>query len=121
VPQAIKQERSVMPQPFDDRFNAEIEMVVTASYDKGTDRGKGVGYIYNIATEDIVTGFRIHGQRWRSLYCTMDHEAFCGTGPSNLTERLHQIVRWSGGMDSNTDENRSVFIKTNKIGLNRFC
>jgi mixed-linked glucan synthase len=84
VSQAIKQERSVIPQPFDDRFIAEMEMVVTASYDKGTDWGKGVGYIYNIATEDIVTEFRIHGQGWRTLYCTTDHEAFCGTAPINL-------------------------------------
>ncbi|KAK3125327.1 hypothetical protein QOZ80_7BG0603390 [Eleusine coracana subsp. coracana] len=97
VSQAIKQERPITPPPIDDAFVTEMEMVVTASYDKGTDWGKGVGYIYDIATEDIVTGFRIHGQGWRSMYCTMEHEAFCGTAPINLTERLHQIVRWSGG------------------------
>jgi mixed-linked glucan synthase len=75
----------------------DVEMVVAASYDGGTDWGKGVGYIYGIATEDIVTGFRIHGKGWRSMYCTMRRDAFRGTAPINLTERLHQIVRWSGG------------------------
>ncbi|CAL5062250.1 unnamed protein product [Urochloa decumbens] len=97
VSKAIKQERSTTPPPLDDTFVTEMEMVVTASYDNGTDWGKGVGYIYDIATEDIVTGFRIHGQGWRTMYCTMEHDAFCGTAPINLTERLHQIVRWSGG------------------------
>jgi hypothetical protein len=74
-----------------------METVVSASHDKKTGWGKGVGYIYDIATEDIVTGFRIHGQGWRSMYCTMERDAFCGIAPINLTERLHQIVRWSGG------------------------
>jgi mixed-linked glucan synthase len=74
-------------------FFAKLERVVSCAFDKGTDWGEGVGYIY-----DIATGFRIHGQGWRSMYCTMEHDdAFCGIAPINLTERLHQIVRWSGG------------------------
>ncbi|KAF8664440.1 hypothetical protein HU200_054612 [Digitaria exilis] len=97
VSKALKQERSTTPPSLDDTFLAELERVVTCSFDKGTDWGKGVGYIYDIATEDIVTGFRIHGHGWRSMYCTMEHDAFCGIAPINLTERLHQIVRWSGG------------------------
>ncbi|KAF0905129.1 hypothetical protein E2562_000926 [Oryza meyeriana var. granulata] len=98
VSKALNQDQSATPPPpLNDTFVAEMEMVVSASYDKGTNWGKGVGYIYDIATEDIVTGFRIHGQGWRSMYCTMEHDAFCGTAPINLTERLHQIVRWSGG------------------------
>ncbi|KAL6856092.1 hypothetical protein ACP4OV_018894 [Aristida adscensionis] len=97
VSKALKDERSTTPPQLDDTLFAELERVVSCSFDKGTDWGKGVGYIYDIATEDIVTGFRIHGQGWRSMYCTMEHDAFCGIAPINLTERLHQIVRWSGG------------------------
>ncbi|BAF21862.2 probable mixed-linked glucan synthase 3 [Oryza sativa Japonica Group] len=97
VLEALNQDRFATPSPVNDIFVNELEMVVSASFDKETDWGKGVGYIYDIATEDIVTGFRIHGQGWRSMYCTMEHDAFCGTAPINLTERLHQIVRWSGG------------------------
>ncbi|KQK15834.1 hypothetical protein BRADI_1g25150v3 [Brachypodium distachyon] len=93
---AIKQEQCVTP-PLDDSFVAEMTRVVSSSYDDSTDWGRGVGYIYKMATEDIVTGFRIHGQGWRSMYCSMEREAFRGTAPINLTERLHQIVRWSGG------------------------
>ncbi|KAL5198753.1 hypothetical protein ABZP36_002265 [Zizania latifolia] len=97
VSKALNQERSTTPPPINGAFVAKMEMVVSASHDKGTDWGKGVGYIYDIATEDIVTGFRIHAQGWRSVYCTMERDAFCGTAPINLTERLHQILRWSGG------------------------
>ncbi|KAJ1291353.1 hypothetical protein BS78_02G310300 [Paspalum vaginatum] len=98
---ALKQERRVAPpeQADDAAFLAELAAVVSSSYDHGTDWGSSVGYIYKIATEDIVTGYRIHGQGWRSMYCSMptEREAFLGTAPINLTERLYQIVRWSGG------------------------
>ncbi|KAL6657835.1 hypothetical protein ACP70R_005615 [Stipagrostis hirtigluma subsp. patula] len=94
---ALKQERHITPPEIDEKFLAEMTMVVSSSYDQGTDWGSGVGYIYNIATEDIVTGFRIHGQGWRSMYATMESDVFRGTAPINLTERLYQIVRWSGG------------------------
>ncbi|WVZ66311.1 hypothetical protein U9M48_015552, partial [Paspalum notatum var. saurae] len=103
---ALKQERRVAPGPAeelddDPAFLAELATVVSSSYDHGTDWGSSVGYIYKIATEDIVTGYRIHGQGWRSMYCSMPtetgREAFLGTAPINLTERLYQIVRWSGG------------------------
>jgi glutamine cyclotransferase len=56
------------PKASDDTFVAEMEMVVTASYDNGTEWGKGVGYIYDIETKDIVAGFRIHGQGWHTMY-----------------------------------------------------
>ncbi|OQU89309.1 hypothetical protein SORBI_3002G171200 [Sorghum bicolor] len=96
---ALKQERRIIAPPELDEaaFLAEKTTAVSSSYDQGTDWGSSVGYIYNIATEDIVTGYRIHGQGWRSMYCSMEREAFQGTAPINLTERLYQIVRWSGG------------------------
>lgn len=31
------------------------------------------------------------------MYCRMEPDAFAGTAPINLTERLYQILRWSGG------------------------
>jgi mixed-linked glucan synthase len=96
---ALKQEPHITTRPteLDEAFLAEMTDVVSSSYDAGTDWGRGTGYIYDIATEDIVTGYRIHGQGWRSMYCTMEADAFRGTAPINLTERLYQIIRWSGG------------------------
>ncbi|KAF8664435.1 hypothetical protein HU200_054607 [Digitaria exilis] len=82
---------------LDERLAAELADVSTCAYEDGTEWGYGVGWVYNIATEDVVTGFRIHRKGWRSMYCAMEPDAFRGTAPINLTERLHQILRWSGG------------------------
>jgi 1,4-beta-D-xylan synthase len=99
IPLATHQDRPVVtpPAPLDGRLEAELAGVATCAYEDGTEWGDGVGWVYNIATEDVVTGFRIHRKGWRSMYCAMEPDAFRGTAPINLTERLYQILRWSGG------------------------
>jgi len=96
---AAHQERPLTPPASldDERLVAELADVATCAYEDGTEWGDGVGWVYNIATEDVVTGFRLHRKGWRSMYCAMEPDAFRGTAPINLTERLHQILRWSGG------------------------
>jgi 1,4-beta-D-xylan synthase len=96
---AAHQERPLTPPASldDERLVAELADVATCAYEDGTEWGYGVGWVYNIATEDVVTGFRVHRKGWRSMYCAMEPDAFRGTAPINLTERLHQILRWSGG------------------------
>jgi mixed-linked glucan synthase len=98
IPLATNQERPISPPaPLDARLMAELDYVSTCAYEDGTDWGDGVGWVYNIATQDVVTGFRLHRKGWRSMYCATDPDAFRGTAPTNLTERLYQILRWSGG------------------------
>ncbi|KAL6856096.1 hypothetical protein ACP4OV_018898 [Aristida adscensionis] len=103
VPLAEHQERPAVTPPAPatapdgDRLTAELGAVATCAYEEGTAWGGGVGWVYNIATEDVVTGFRVHRKGWRSMYCAMEPDAFRGTAPINLTERLSQILRWSGG------------------------
>lgn len=48
-------------------------------------------------TEDVVTGYRMHNRGWRSIYCITKRDAFRGTAPINLTDRLHQVLRWATG------------------------
>lgn len=48
-------------------------------------------------TEDVVTGYRMHNRGWRSVYCITKRDAFRGTAPINLTDRLHQVLRWATG------------------------
>nr|ABZ01581.1 cellulose synthase-like CslF9 [Hordeum vulgare] len=95
MPAAANQERSV-PSPAT-VGEAELADAMTCAYEDGTEWGNDVGWVYNIATEDVVTGFRLHRTGWRSTYCAMEPDAFRGTAPINLTERLYQILRWSGG------------------------
>ncbi|KAL6856094.1 hypothetical protein ACP4OV_018896 [Aristida adscensionis] len=82
---------------LDESVMSELSSVMKCAYEDGTEWGKEVGWVYNIATEDVVTGFRIHRTGWRSMYCRIEPDAFRGTAPINLTERLYQILRWSGG------------------------
>uniref|UniRef100_J3MDS6 Glycosyltransferase 2-like domain-containing protein n=1 Tax=Oryza brachyantha TaxID=4533 RepID=J3MDS6_ORYBR len=46
---------------------------------------------------DVVTGYRMHNRGWRSVYCITRRDAFRGTAPINLTDRLHQVLRWATG------------------------
>ncbi|NP_001409116.1 probable mixed-linked glucan synthase 9 isoform 1 [Oryza sativa Japonica Group] len=101
IPAAASQERSIASPAAasldETAAMAEVEEVMTCAYEDGTEWGDGVGWVYDIATEDVVTGFRLHRKGWRSMYCAMEPDAFRGTAPINLTERLYQILRWSGG------------------------
>jgi len=56
-----------------------------------------VGWIYGSVTEDILTGFKMHCHGWRSVYCTPKRPAFKGSAPINLSDRLHQVLRWALG------------------------
>ena len=56
-----------------------------------------VGWIYGSVTEDILTGFKMHCHGWRSIYCIPARPAFKGSAPINLSDRLHQVLRWALG------------------------
>ena len=56
-----------------------------------------VGWIYGSVTEDILTGFKMHCHGWRSVYCVPKRPAFKGSAPINLSDRLHQVLRWALG------------------------
>lgn len=44
-----------------------------------------------------MTGYRMHNRGWRSVYCVTKRDAFRGSAPINLTDRLHQVLRWATG------------------------
>ncbi|CAO2209751.1 unnamed protein product [Urochloa humidicola] len=93
----VNQERSITPMFLEEPVSDELSTLMTCAYEDGTPWGRDVGWVYNIATEDVVTGFRMHRQGWCSIYCSIEPAAFRGTAPINLTERLLQVLRWSGG------------------------
>lgn len=39
----------------------------------------------------------MHNRGWRSIYCITKRDAFRGSAPINLTDRLHQVLRWATG------------------------
>ncbi|KAB5556235.1 hypothetical protein DKX38_007144 [Salix brachista] len=71
--------------------------VISCGYEDKTEWGKEVGWIYGSVTEDILTGFKMHCHGWRSIYCIPARPAFKGSAPINLSDRLHQVLRWALG------------------------
>ncbi|VFQ63520.1 unnamed protein product [Cuscuta campestris] len=71
--------------------------VISCGYEDKTEWGKEVGWIYGSVTEDILTGFKMHCRGWRSVYCIPKRPAFKGSAPINLSDRLHQVLRWALG------------------------
>ncbi|KAM6541487.1 hypothetical protein CsatB_005934 [Cannabis sativa] len=88
---------SVPREPLDAATVAEAISVISCFYEDKTEWGKRVGWIYGSVTEDVVTGYRMHNRGWRSVYCVTKRDAFRGTAPINLTDRLHQVLRWATG------------------------
>nr|QHI06030.1 cellulose synthase A catalytic subunit 4 [Paulownia fortunei] len=71
--------------------------VISCGYEEKTEWGKEIGWIYGSVTEDILTGFKMHCRGWRSVYCSPKRPAFKGSAPINLSDRLHQVLRWALG------------------------
>ncbi|CAH9081104.1 unnamed protein product [Cuscuta europaea] len=71
--------------------------VISCGYEEKTEWGKELGWIYGSITEDILTGFKMHCRGWRSVYCCPKRAAFKGSAPINLSDRLHQVLRWALG------------------------
>ncbi|CAN4095954.1 unnamed protein product [Withania somnifera] len=83
--------------PLDAPTVAEAIAVISCWFEDKTELGDIIGWIYGSVTEDVVTGYRMHNHGWRSIYCITKRDAFRGTAPINLTDRLHQVLRWATG------------------------
>ncbi|KAJ4763287.1 hypothetical protein LUZ62_073662 [Rhynchospora pubera] len=83
--------------PLSPETVGEAVSVISCWYEDKTEWGDRVGWIYGSVTEDVVTGYRMHNRGWRSIYCVTKRDAFRGSAPINLTDRLHQVLRWATG------------------------
>ncbi|KAH9613649.1 hypothetical protein KSS87_004739 [Heliosperma pusillum] len=68
--------------------------VISSGYGDKSEWEKGVSWIYGSFTEDILNGFKMHCHGRRSVYCMLKRPAFKGYAPINLSDRLHQVLRW---------------------------
>ncbi|XP_040383911.1 probable mixed-linked glucan synthase 7 [Oryza brachyantha] len=76
---------------------AAARALVSCSYEDRTAWGEDVGWVYGTVTEDVATGFVMHRRGWRSAYFAAAPDAFRGTAPINLADRLQQVLRWAAG------------------------
>jgi len=89
---------SIPGQPADATRISEAIDAISCWYEDKTEWGQQIGWIYGSVTEDVVTGYKMHNRVWRSVYYVSERgDAFRGTAPINLTDRLHQVLRWATG------------------------
>ncbi|XP_056158686.1 probable cellulose synthase A catalytic subunit 8 [UDP-forming] [Syzygium oleosum] len=75
----------------------EAIQVISCGYEDKTKWGSEMGWIYDSASEEFVTGLKMHTRGWRSIYCMPKRAAFKGSAPTNLSDRLNQVLRWAQG------------------------
>ncbi|XP_022894296.1 cellulose synthase A catalytic subunit 2 [UDP-forming]-like [Olea europaea var. sylvestris] len=97
IASTLLEEGGVPPGATSASLLKEAIHVISCGYEDKTDWGKEVGWIYGSVTEDILTGFKMHCHGWRSVYCIPRRPAFKGSAPINLSDRLHQVLRWALG------------------------
>ncbi|KAE8686829.1 Cellulose synthase-like protein D2 [Hibiscus syriacus] len=102
-------------EPLDAVTVAEAVSVIACWYEDKTEWGERVGWIYGSVTEDVVTGFRMHNRGWRSVYCITKRDAFRGSAPINLTDRLHQVLRWATGSVEIFFSRNNALLATTKL------
>nr|APU87546.1 CesA6 [Plantago ovata] len=97
IASTLLEEGGVPPGATSASLLKEAIHVISCGYEDKSDWGKEVGWIYGSVTEDILTGFKMHCHGWRSVYCIPKRAAFKGSAPINLSDRLHQVLRWALG------------------------
>ncbi|MCE3216208.1 Cellulose synthase-like protein D4 [Datura stramonium] len=102
-------------EPLDAATVAEAVSVISCWYEDKTEWGDRVGWIYGSVTEDVVTGYRMHNRGWRSVYCITKRDAFRGSAPINLTDRLHQVLRWATGSVEIFFSGNNAFLASRKL------
>ncbi|KAJ9153269.1 hypothetical protein P3X46_026725 [Hevea brasiliensis] len=104
-------------EPLDVTTVAEGVSVISCWYEDKTEWGDRVGWIYGSVTEDVVTGYRMHNRGWHSVYCVTKRDAFRGSAPINLTDRLHQVLRWATGSVEIFFSRNNAFLASGKLKI----
>ncbi|XP_021288828.1 cellulose synthase-like protein D4 isoform X1 [Herrania umbratica] len=104
-------------EPLDAATVAEAVSAISCWYEDKTEWGDRVGWIYGSVTEDVVTGYRMHNRGWRSIYCITKRDAFRGSAPINLTDRLHQVLRWATGSVEIFFSRNNAFLASRRLKI----
>lgn len=84
----------------DKRFMQVLDLahhVAGSRYEAQTKWGSQIGFRYGSAVEDFFTGYHLHCQGWKSIFCQPNRPAFLGNAPMTLDALLTQTKRWALG------------------------
>ncbi|KOM46407.1 hypothetical protein LR48_Vigan07g011100 [Vigna angularis] len=100
------------------RIEEEGKALASCTYEKNTLWGKKIGQVYGCLVEDVITGFRIHSQGWKSVCYNPPRKCFLGVAPTNLLHTLVQQKRWAqGDLQILLSEFRPTWYGDGKINL----
>lgn len=85
----------------------EARVRASCNYEKHTQWGQQIGFMYHSVAEDNLTGFCMHCKGWISVYINPSRPAFLGSAPANLSDSLIQTIRWYSGLL--------------QVGFSKFC
>lgn len=57
-----------------------------------------IGLRYGSLVEDYYTGYRLHCEGWKSIFCNPKRPAFLSEMPISLNDVITQLKRWSVGL-----------------------
>ncbi|KAF8087198.1 hypothetical protein N665_0595s0011 [Sinapis alba] len=72
--------------------------VAACNYEYNTNWGSKMGFRYGSLVEDYYTGYMLHCEGWRSVFCSPKRAAFCGDVPKSLIDVVSQQKRWAIGL-----------------------
>ncbi|CAL0307351.1 unnamed protein product [Lupinus luteus] len=71
--------------------------LASCTYEQNTQWGKKMGLRYGCLVEDVITGFSIQSEGWKSVYYNPMKKGFLGLAPTTLLQILVQHKRWAEG------------------------
>ncbi|CAN1299854.1 Cellulose synthase-like protein G3 [Linum perenne] len=72
--------------------------VAGCEYEARTHWGTKMGFRYGTMVEDLYTGFNLHCEGWKSIWCYPESPFFLGDSPINFLGQLIQQTRWVIGL-----------------------
>ncbi|XP_012829785.1 PREDICTED: cellulose synthase-like protein G3 isoform X1 [Erythranthe guttata] len=72
--------------------------MASCDYENQSDWGLKKGFRYGSLVEDYFTGYQLHCQGWKSIFCNPKRASFLSEMPISLHEMITQTKRWSVGL-----------------------
>ncbi|KAL0873448.1 hypothetical protein Bca101_023153 [Brassica carinata] len=72
--------------------------VAGCNYERNSNWGSKIGFRYGSLVEDYYTGYSLHCEGWRSVFCSPPKTAFYGDSPKCLIDVVSQQKRWTIGL-----------------------
>ncbi|CAI0441715.1 unnamed protein product [Linum tenue] len=87
------------------------------NYEAQTNWGSKMGFRYGSMVEDLYTGFHLHCEGWRSIFCYPEQPSFLGDSPISFADVLIQQSRWSvGAFELSMSKKSPLFMGIRKLG-----